>query len=180
MANYNKLTLKAYDRLGNELIKNGQLFKKKVFDIKKNSIYTIDKAQIINMLKNLGFSSFAFADRTYHYLDLEVMKGIIANDWTDKREYISEKFDCDDYALAFKSHMAEIYLINGIALAKHIKVTLSNGEKIYHRAVVFLAKDKGLISLFLMESQNDNVIQITHNRELALGCWKYILNTIIF
>ena len=180
MSKYNSVQLKMYDDLGNHLLKSGRGFKKKVFDIKDNKIYMIERSAIINMLKNLGFRSFGFADRYHYYLDLEVMKGIIAGDWTDKREYLAEKFDCDDFAFAFKAHMSEIYLINSVALAKHIDTTLSNGEQIWHRAAIFLAKDQGVVSPYLLETQNDGMIQITGNTKISLGKWKYKLNTIEF
>jgi len=173
----NKLDL--YNNLGNELLKNGRIFKKKVFDIKKNNIYKTNSTVIKNIFNNLGMTIENFADRTYYYLDLSTMKDIIKTDWTDKRIYLKETFDCDDFAFAFKSHLSEIYQINGIGLAKHIQVTLSTGEKVFHRAVIFLARDNGLIVPFFLETQNDNLGKII-NKNIKLGNWSYKLSSVEF
>ena len=88
--------------------------------------------------------------------------------------------NCDDYALAFRAHLSEVYGINSIALAKHIKVTTSSGKEIWHRAVVFLAVNKGITDAYLLETQNDLLIKLKKNEDIQLGEWTYSLSEIEF
>jgi len=172
--------LDLYDNLGNAPLDNGRKMKKKVFDIKKNNIYKTNSIIMSNIVRNLGLNNPYFADRTYYYLDLSVMKDIIAKDWVNKRKYLSEVYDCDNFAESFKEHMSSIYLINGVALAKSIDVTLSDGTHTPHRACLFFAKENGLMGLYLLEAQNDKIAKIVSNQEIELGNWKYKLNLIEF
>ena len=53
-------------------------------------------------------------DNIYYMASEEDMLNIIAWDWIDKRKWISQKFDCDDFAFAFKSHVSEYFGLNQV------------------------------------------------------------------
>jgi len=172
--------LKAYKKLGATLIERGQWFLRKAFNVKVLKRTT--KIDIINLLVGKGFflNKMRFTDFWYDVISLDVMKEIIKYSWVDKKEYVAETFDCDDFALAFRGHVSETYGINSIALAKHIKVVTDTGKEMWHRAVVFLAVDNGIMNAYLLETQNDKLIKLNKNEEIRLGKWTYKLSEIEF
>ena len=173
-------TADIYDNLGNNLIEKGVFFKKKAFDIREVKITRSSWFYISTYMKNLGFKNLYNADGTYYMTTIGDMRNLILNDWTNKKKYLKDRYDCDNYAESFKEHMSSIYGINSVGLAKHIRTTLSNGQKIAHRACVFLATENNVIKLYLLETQNDNILKLRKNEEVTLGRWKYILNLLEF
>lgn len=169
---------KLYKNLGSELILRGQWFLREAFNVKVAR--TINSTQIITFFNGLGYDKLYFADGLYSVIDWNVMKEIIRYSWVDKKKYISEIFDCDDYALAFKSHVSEIYNINSVALAKHIKVITGDGKEIWHRACIVLAIENHELKAFLLETQNDGFIEITDSNVVTIRDWRYKLDTIEF
>ena len=169
-----------YDNLGNNLIKNGRIFKKKAFELEDIKLTKSTWFYISSYMRALGFSQLYNADGTYYMTSIGNMRKLIERDWTDRRKYLKERYDCDNFAESFKEHMSSIYGINSVGLAKHIRTTLSTGQKIAHRACVFLATENDVIKLYLLETQNDNMIKIRRNEEIKLGRWKYILNLLEF
>ena len=169
-----------FKKLGSQLIEKGQWFLSKAFNIKV--LDTTNKIFIINLLVSKGFflNKMRFADFWYKVTSLETMREIIKYSWVDRKKYVKDTFDCDDYALAFRAHVSEIYGINSVALAKHIKVTTDTGKEIWHRAVVFLAIDNGLTDAYLLETQNDLVIRLRKNEPIKLGTQTYELSEIEF
>ena len=174
----NKIAL--YKNLGSELISRGQWFLKQAFNVKVERI--VNKTHIRNLFTSLGFdyNKVLFADTNHLVVSIATMEDIIKYSWVDRKKYIVEHFDCDDYALAFKAHVSEIYNINSVALAKHIQVIKSNGEKLWHRACVFLAIDNFTLKAYLLETQNDKLIEIKNALPTELGTWKYQLDTFEF
>ena len=169
-----------YKKLGSQLIEKGQWFLKKAFNVKVED--RSNKIDIINLLVSKGFliEKMRFADFWYDVISLDVMKEIIKYSWVDKKAYVAETFDCDDFALAFRGHVSETYGINSVALAKGIKVTTDTGKEMWHRAVVFLAVDNGIMNAYLLETQNDKLIKLNKNEEIRLGSWTYKLSEIEF
>jgi len=57
-------------------------------------------------------------DAKFWMVDRREMRKIVEEDMTDKREYVSDLFDCDSYSFMFKSHLADTYDVNqaGIVL----------------------------------------------------------------
>jgi len=167
----------AYKRLGAVLIKNGQFFLKRAFDVKVKR--TLNQTQIKNFFKELGYDKLYFADNQYSVIDWKVMQSIIKYSWVDRKAYRQNFWDCDDYALAFKAHVSETYLINSVALAKHIKVTIGDRE-VWHRACVVLAVDDYTLKAYLLETQNDKFVEIKKGVPLVIGSWSYLLSKIEF
>jgi len=79
---------------------------------------TEDEVQsVINDLRNKGgFQGWLRLDGTYYTTDLDTFKKIIEWDWTDTRKYLDDVFDCDKFAMYFKSRMAIDFHINAIGV----------------------------------------------------------------
>ena len=173
--------IQLYKSLGSNLIFQGQLFLRKAFHVKFTQ--TITSSYLKSFLTNLGIPRINIycADRKYMVIDLEVMKDIIAFSWTDKEKYLVDNYDCDDFALAFKSHLAEIYKVNSIALSKGVKVYIPSKDKTsYHRCNLFLATDKGVLKAYVYEAQNDGYQQLEKDVPIKIGSWTYQLSRFEF
>ena len=167
-----------YKKLGSQLIEKGQWFLKNAFDVKVTR--TMNSIQIRSFFKDMGYDKLYFADRWYPIIDWNTMQNIIKFSWVDRKAYTKDVFDCDDYALAFRAHVSEVYNINSVALAKHIKVITGDGEEIWHRACIVLVVEDHILKAFLLETQNDGFVEITDSNLLMIGDWRYKLDTIEF
>jgi len=75
-------------------------------------------------------------------LDFDV---IIKWDWTDKKRYVKERYDCDNFAFSFKARMDRKFHLNNVGLV----VDYSGGHA--YNCVVF---SNGTVELF--EPQSDS------------------------
>lgn len=171
--------IEVFKRLGSSLIERGQWFLRKAFDVKVKRV--LSSTQIRNFLIGVGFdnSKLYFADRSYSIIDLSVMRSIIKYSWVDRKKYLAEFHDCDDYAGEFKAHVSEIYNINSVALARQIEVDIGD-KKVWHRAGLFLAIEDNILKVFLLETQNDKFVEIKKGVPLVIGTWTYKLNSLDF
>lgn len=83
-----------YRNLGSELISKGKWFLNKATPVIKTNFF---RAQIISTIKDtLGLADGRVysADEYHHTTDIETWRTLIADDWTNKKLYISEIFDC--------------------------------------------------------------------------------------
>lgn len=77
-------------------------------------------------------------------LDFEA---IIQWDWTDKKKYVAEKYDCDNFAFSFKARMDRKFHLNNVGLV----IDYSGGHA--YNCVVF---SDGTAELF--EPQSDRFV----------------------
>jgi len=157
-------------------------FFKKAFQLSPKKT---NRSYIKSFLAGLGMpiNRLMFADNDYYYLTIQEMKDIIEFDWTDQKVYVKERYDCDDFALTFKAHLAERFNINSIAWARSIELKdIETGEHIgWHRANVFLASDNDVMKLYFLEPQTDKVVEVKDYNELInLTGWLNKLNIFDF
>lgn len=86
-------------------------------------------------------------DGYYYTTDYETFIDMIAWDWTDTREYLTDKFDCDKFAMYFKTRMSLLFGMNAIG------VILDYGSGHAYNVVLF----KGYDDPFLYEPQTDEI-----------------------
>ena len=55
-------------------------------------------------------------DSKYFLCDEKDMKSIIKWDWTDKKKYVKEKYDCDNFAFSFKAMVDRRFGVNNVGL----------------------------------------------------------------
>jgi len=80
------------------------------------SYYQSDWEVIDEVLKKLvGDIQRFLVDATYWLTDLDGMKKLIKFDWTDKKQYRADRFDCEDFAFAFKTHASEYWELTAVA-----------------------------------------------------------------
>ena len=115
---------------------------------------SLHKARIINsgMSRKLLDSKYWACSR----LDFEA---IIQWDWTDKKKYVAEKYDCDNFAFSFKARMDRKFHLNNVGLV----IDYSGGHA--YNCVVFA---DGTAELF--EPQSDRFVTS------RLGTGQYVCN----
>ena len=111
--------------------------------------------QVISKLKNFNRNNWLQLDGIYYITSMDTFKKIIQWDWTDTRKYISETFDCDKFAMYFKSRMAIDFGINGVGVV----LDYSSG----HAYNVVIVKEGNDINIYKYEPQNDNIMPYTYN-----------------
>jgi hypothetical protein len=95
-----------------------------------------------------GMAGWLRLDGEYYTTDMDSLKRIIDWDWTDTRKYITDTFDCDKFALYFKSRMAIDFGINAVGV-----ILDYSAEHAYNLLIV---KDSS-VKWYLYEPQNDNI-----------------------
>lgn len=167
-----KKKLNLYKGLGVTLIKKGQWFLEVAFSLTKTPLA---KSLIAVAVYDAFGGTFdkkliSMQDSKYLSTSWDTWKDLIEYDWIDKREYIAEYFDCDNFADNFCSHINEIY---GMNTAGRLSVELLNPETKehidYHRAVIIVDKD---YNVYLLESQNDKWVKI-EGKNPIIGTWEY-------
>jgi len=172
--------LNLYKNLGAILISKGEWFLAKAHNVKYTQ--TISSATLKNFLVGLGLTNIYTADNKYRLADWKVWQSIIKYDWTDKRKYLSDFFDCDDYANAFKSRMSEIYKLNSVALARSTILYDRNTKKKVgvHRHNIIVATSNGILQAYAFEAQTDEWQLIQKGRPIEMGNWQYQIKYLDF
>jgi len=168
--------LKLYRFLGQQLgIKSCQ-FLEGAFNIKP---VVRSKSELVQTVKDKAGIPAYSADKEHYFTDWETWKQLLEYDWTDKKKYLTDRYDCDNFAGSFCARMAEIYGLNTAGRLYCDVYDKDTGVKINpHVAVLIIDKDK---RVFLMESQTDNLIEITDpTQRFVIGRWQYVLRYVRF
>ena len=118
-------------------------------------------------------------DEKYAVTSIFTWEKIIALDWTARKKYVTDTFDCDNFSDTFRAHAAEIYNLNS-AGGFHCIVQADNGtvNKTGHRAVLICALDENnQLALYAMESETGAIGRITKGQPIKLPVfgttWNY-------
>jgi len=110
-------------------------------------------------------------DGDYYTTDPQTFNNIIKWDWTDTRKYFIDTFDCDKFAMYFKSRIAIDFGINSIGVI----LDYSAG----HAYNLLIIKEPQGVKWYLYEPQNDAVFTF-ESRDKRLykmnpGSWYLIM-----
>lgn len=98
-------------------------------------------------------------DRVYWTVTRKEFEAILAADWTDRKRYEKERYDCDNFAFAVKSEIAQAHGINSIG------IVIDDSAQHAYNIVVF---SDGEVVLF--EPQTDKVVAPgSRNHDFKLG-----------
>lgn len=175
----NKIKREMFKKLGEKLMQEGMWFKRIAHNVKPK---VTTRTEIRTLLKSVGLNQFRFADSKYWYINVNAMLDIIKHDFTDRKKYLSERYDCDDFADTFQSHLREIFGINSVAICKSIEwVNIETGEHIeWHRANILIVEHKGKLKSFLFEPQDDTSVLLEKGKDVIHWGKKWKLNLIEF
>jgi hypothetical protein len=72
----------------------------------------VSKEKFKEFLKKIGYSNVELSDHEYFLTDWNTWKIIIEDSWVKHFKYVSDFFDCDNFADYFNSSVAAIYGLN--------------------------------------------------------------------
>ncbi len=158
-----------YRSLGSSLIDRGKWFLNKATPIEK---VFYPAAQIISIIKSFtGISNIYSADEKHATTDIDAWKTIIDSDWTDKKKWVEDIFDCDNFAGSFSSYVADIYSLNSCGrVTVELKVPVTGEHVGYHRACIIVDSK---LNCWLLESQTDKMVQIEMGKSPIIDNWEY-------
>jgi hypothetical protein len=160
-----------YRSLGSQLIDKGKWFLNQATPVKK-TVYTAP--QILSAVRTttkLDTGKVYSADEKHYTTDIDTWKLIIENDWTSKKKWIEDHFDCDNFAGSFTAHCADIYGLNSAGrVTVELRDAVTDKHIGYHRCVI-IVDDK--LDCYLLESQDDRIIKMISDR-FVIGNWRYI------
>ena len=91
-------------------------------------------------------------DSVYWAVPDSVWLDIIQHSGVDKRKYVAERFDCDDFAFAFKGMVSEQLQVNGCG------IVADAGSQ--HAYIVILVKTNSGVQAKFLEPQNDRLVPV--------------------
>jgi len=138
------------------------------FQVNPVALKEAEVQSVVNDLKSKGgMQAWLRLDRTYYAADLDTIKKIIDWDWTDTRKYIVDEFDCDKFAMYFKSRLAIDFHINAIGVI----LDYSAG----HAYNLIIVKDSQGVRWYLYEPQNDNMFTYDQRDTKLYAMQNYVL-----
>ena len=117
-------------------------------------------------------------DEKYAITSFASWQKIIALDWTARKKYMADTFDCDNFSDAFRAHVSEIYNLNS-AGSFHCIVQADNGtvNKTGHRAVLIVALDGyNQLALYAYESENEGISKVVLGQGIRIPVFSTFWN----
>lgn len=97
-----------------------------------------------------GYDPANLDKKAYKCITEEGMQKFLDYDWTNKREYIKQTYDCEQFALSFVTHLSEQYNINNVGVV----IDYSSA----HAYVAWVPPRSDPPALKVIEPQNDNIM----------------------
>lgn len=178
-----------------ELIKKISFIKRKLADLHYNisKAYArsafdirpvdINKADLLKLLvDNKVSESYSMADKKYRLTDFETWKAIIAMDWSDKREYIYDIFDCDNFAFLFSARIADYFELNSAGTAFGSIYDKNTGKYIGEHAfnIIVTQENLGNKKIIVYEPMTDGYCEFEKGKDIIIGNWIYKPRWLIF
>ena len=160
-------------QLGATLITNGQDILKGAFKVSPKKI--LSKSELGTWLKNNTFPGASLWDEKYYFEDISFYNSLIKHYWGFHKKYITDRYDCDNYAFAFSSMVSDIFGINTAGVASG-EVYNKDTDKLIDRHAynLIVAKENGKLKPFLFEPMK-NMITEWKGQKTELDVWKYVI-----
>ena len=127
------------------------------------------RSTIRDKLPDMLVSTF---DRKYYLASLVDWQNIIQHDFIDVKKYFADKMDCDNFAFLFSARAAYLYHLNSCGAVQGDVLDPFTREKLFgHLFNIIVADNK---KCYLLEPQNDRLIEIEKGKDLTIGNWLYV------
>lgn len=167
-----------YKTFGSKLCRIGHSFLRDAMNVKKTEVKA---QQMRDFIKDKTDIDPTLYDMSFKVTDIKTIKDIIEHDWTDEKEYVSEYYDCDNFANTFAARLAEIY---GLNTAGRYSVEIrkpDTEERIgFHRANIVVTMEKDGLKAWLYEPMKDGLVEIQKGELPVIGDWQYKPHMISF
>lgn len=161
-----------YRKLGSFLIDQGRQFLQKATPMKKTRWTSSSILTAIRGATGLDVIKIYSADEYHDTVSIDVWRMIIENDWSNKKKYISEIYDCDNYAGYFSNYAPFVYELNSVArLTVELKDPVSGKHIGYHRCGLIVDSS---LNCWLLETQTDKMVLMEKGKPFVIDNWEYI------
>jgi len=129
---------------------------------------------VSNLMRSRLDLTFPLRDEKHYLTNWGTWEELIEYDWTEKRKYISDKRDCDDYAEKFCANMTWLYGLNScFPISVQLLDPKDDTHISYHRAVLIADDTKSLYMYDPMEGMKDGYQKIEDGEDIIIKNWKY-------
>ena len=164
-------------QLGVTLITNGEMFLKQGFKVEPKIIKT--KNELAAWLSENVFKGQSLWDEKFYVESLDFYLSLIEIWWGDKKQYITDRYDCDNYARHFQSALSLYFGLNSAGTASG-SVYDENGKFLARHAFnIILVSDNGVLKPYLFEGMR-NIMTQWNGPKTKLGPWLYEIDWIDF
>jgi len=136
--------------------------------------YTMSYTEVDKLVKEQINCNSWFWDSKFWFTDLEIWKNVIARDELNEyRKWRKERFDCDNFSAVFKSHVSEIFDMNGVGICLGAVLDKNTKEvKGYHAYNCLIAKNEDKTELYLYEPQNDYLARAQRETDMGWAIYR--------
>ena len=126
-----------------------RLYRRDVRRIVKRHVRDVSRAEVVKAYRNSQLKNLhgEFLDRRYRALPMRVWELVLEYSQVDKKQYRSDHWDCDNFALALCGQIPMWFDVNGVGL-----VVDYSGKHAYNSLLVY---DNNKLSIVGVEPQND-------------------------
>jgi len=165
--NVNKLSI----NIGKILIENGLKFIQQGFKIEPKEV---GWSEMTNFISNkLGCES-GFMDGKFYVIKIDDWKNFIEFDWTKEKKYVAEKFDCDNFAHTFASHISELFDITvGTCYGKVYNKNTGKYINLHYWNVIITKEIDNQLHLYFYEPMNGLFSEVLNRSKIVVGNMKY-------
>ena len=103
-------------------------------------------------------------DSYYYLISIEQWKELIRADWVDTKNWLADKFDCDNFANAFASNMSMYFEVNSVGRV-YGKLYKDNKFIAYHYFNCIIDSEK---RIWFFEPINDKLSEVAYQGGLIL------------
>ncbi len=165
-----------FHRFGHQLIEQGIQFIKKAY---KLSPKVFTRTEVLNFLSQetgIPTSSISLADEKYYVESWAKWEKILDYDLVDKQQYLSDRFDCDNFSFAYSALATLNYNLNSCGVGfGNIYDSDTKTYMFRHAFNLIITHDNGVLKLNLYEPQTDEFAlwQKGNNNILPILGWEY-------
>lgn len=118
-------------------------------------------------------------DGNYFLIDIATWKEIIATDWTENKQYLVDKWDCDNFAYTFAAHVSEIFDISVSTCYGEVYNKDTGKFLNWHYWNTIMTYEADGKHLYFFEPQTGEIVEIVGQQDIILGNWKYVPHRVI-
>ena len=155
--------------IGSSLVRIGTKMIQSSFSLKPTEVIA---HQVRTFLQGYGYkNNVTLSDGKYRLVPFYQWKEIIKIDWTDKKKYLTDFYDCDNFAFLFAARMAEIFELNSAGVAHGHIYNKDTGKWIAgHFWNVIVSND---FKLWFYEPMKDLYERDLPNQRTIIEDWDY-------
>jgi hypothetical protein len=164
--NPNQLSIK----IGRTLINSGLKFVQQGFQLSPKEA---TREELATLIANKLNCESGFMDGKFYLVSIDDWRNFNEFDWTKEKIYVTDKFDCDNYAFTFAAHISELFDITvGTCYGKVYNKDTGKYIDLHYWNVVITKELDGL-HLYFYEPMNGGFAEVIDKSRIVIGNMRY-------